>query len=51
MTVRLEDLQPDAQVRGLMGREAVRIVSAVGMGDLEFVSGGLEHIPTRRPQG
>jgi hypothetical protein len=33
MTVRLEDLQPDAQVRGLMGREAVRIVSAEMLGE------------------
>jgi hypothetical protein len=28
MTARLEDLKPDAQVKGLVGREAVRIVSA-----------------------
>jgi hypothetical protein len=40
MIVRLEDLQPDAQVRGLMGRDAVRIDSAVRIGDLEIVSGG-----------
>ena len=33
MTARLEDLKPDAQVRGLVGREAVRIVSAEMLGD------------------
>ena len=33
MTVRLEDLRPDALVKGLVGREAVRIVSAQMMGD------------------
>jgi hypothetical protein len=29
----LEDLKPDAQVRGLVGREAVRIVSAEMLGE------------------
>ncbi|MEY4352150.1 MAG: hypothetical protein RLZZ609_391 [Cyanobacteriota bacterium] len=33
MTARLEDLKPDAQVRGLVGREAVRIVSAEMLGE------------------
>jgi len=47
MTVRLEDLTPDAQVTGLIGREAVRIVSAQMMGeacDLVFRDGqGAKH--------
>ena len=33
MTVRLEQLKPDAMVQGLVGREAVRIVSAEMLGD------------------
>lgn len=33
MTARLEDLKPDAQVRGLLGREAVRIITAQMMGE------------------
>ena len=33
MTTRLEDLKPDALVKGLVGREAVRIVSAEMLGD------------------
>ena len=33
MTTRLEDLKPDAQVKGLLGKQAVRIVSAQMMGD------------------
>ncbi|MFN9692355.1 MAG: DEAD/DEAH box helicase family protein, partial [Synechococcaceae cyanobacterium] len=33
MTARLEELKPDAQVRGLVGREAVRIVTAQMMGE------------------
>ena len=33
MTARLEDLKPDAQVKGLVGREAVRIVSAEMLGE------------------
>ena len=33
MTVRLEDLTPDAQVTGVIGREAVRIVSVQMMGE------------------
>jgi hypothetical protein len=33
MTARLEDLKPDAQVRGLVGREAVRIVSVEMLGE------------------
>lgn len=33
MTTRLEHLKPDAQVLGLLGKEAVRIVSAQMMGD------------------
>ena len=33
MSLRLEDLQPGAQVTGLIGREAVRIVSAQMMGE------------------
>jgi hypothetical protein len=33
MTTRLEDLKPDAQVTGLVGREAVRIVTAQMMGE------------------
>ena len=42
MSLRLEDLTPDAQVTGLLGREAVRIVSAQMMGeacDLVFRDG------------
>jgi len=42
MSLRLEDLTPDAQVTGLIGREAVRIVSAQMMGeacDLVFRDG------------
>jgi superfamily II DNA or RNA helicase len=33
MTARLEDLKPDALVKGLVGREAVRIVTAQMMGE------------------
>jgi len=33
MSLRLEDLKPDAQVTGLIGREAVRIVSAQLLGE------------------
>jgi len=33
MTTRLEDLNPDALVQGLVGREAVRIVTAEMLGD------------------
>jgi SNF2 family DNA or RNA helicase len=33
MTTRLEDLKPDAQVSGLVGRETVRIVSSQMMGE------------------
>jgi len=33
MTTRLEDLKPDALVQGLLGKEAIRIVSAQMMGD------------------
>jgi len=33
VTLRLEDFTPDAQVTGLIGREAVRIVSAQLMGE------------------
>ena len=33
MPLRLEDLKPDAQVTGLIGREAVRIVSTQLMGE------------------
>jgi hypothetical protein len=33
MTTRLEDLKPDALVKGLVGREAVRIVTAQMMGE------------------
>jgi len=33
MPLRLEDLTPDAQLTGLIGREAVRIVSAQMMGE------------------
>ena len=33
MTARLEHLKPDAQVRGLVGREAVRIVTVQMLGD------------------
>jgi hypothetical protein len=52
MTARLEDLKPDAQVRGLVGHEAVRISTAQMMGEaaqilfrdkeaeLETLSGG-----------
>jgi len=42
MPLRLEDLTPDAQLTGLIGREAVRIVSAQMMGeacDLVFRNG------------
>lgn len=42
MPLRLEDLPPDAQVTGLIGREAIRIVSAQMMGeacDLVFRDG------------
>jgi hypothetical protein len=38
MTARLEELKPDVQVRGLKGREAVRVVSAEMMGDSVFSS-------------
>jgi hypothetical protein len=34
MTARLEDLRPDGLVQGLVGREAVRIVSAEMLGDM-----------------
>jgi hypothetical protein len=34
MTARLEDLKPDALVQGLVGREAVRIVTAEMLGDM-----------------
>jgi superfamily II DNA or RNA helicase len=34
MSARLEDLKPDALVQGLVGREAVRIVSAEMLGDM-----------------
>jgi hypothetical protein len=34
MTARLEDLKPDGLVQGLVGREAVRIVSAEMLGDM-----------------
>ena len=34
MTLRLEDLQPDALVQGLVGREAVRVVTAEMLGDM-----------------
>lgn len=34
MTARLEDLKPDALVQGLVGREAVRIVTAEMYGDM-----------------
>ncbi|MBD2551521.1 hypothetical protein H6G65_18440 [Microcystis elabens FACHB-917] len=52
MTARLEDLNPETQVRALVGREAVRIITAQMMGEaaqilfrdkeaeLEIVSGG-----------
>jgi hypothetical protein len=33
MTARLEDLKPDALVKGLVGRETVRIVTAAMLGD------------------
>ncbi len=33
MTARLEDLKPDAQVRGRVGSEAVRIITAQMMGE------------------
>ena len=33
MTARLEDLKPEALVKGLLGREAVRIVTAEMLGD------------------
>ena len=33
MTARLEDLKPDAQVRGLVKREAVRILPAEMLGE------------------
>ena len=33
MTARLEDLKPDAVVKGLVGREAVRIITAQMMGE------------------
>ena len=33
MPLRLEDIKPDAQVTGLVGKEAVRIVSAQMMGE------------------
>jgi superfamily II DNA or RNA helicase len=33
MIARLDDLKPDAQVKGIVGREAVRIVSAEMLGD------------------
>ncbi len=33
MTARLEDLKPDALVKGLVGREAVRIVTAEMLGE------------------
>ena len=33
MTARLEQLKPDAMVQGLVGREAVRIVSAEMLGE------------------
>jgi hypothetical protein len=33
MTARLEDLKPDSMVQGLVGREAVRIVSAEMLGE------------------
>jgi hypothetical protein len=34
MTARLEDLKPDAQVRGLVKREAARIVPAEMLGEV-----------------
>lgn len=34
MTVQLEQLKPDALVKGLAGREAVRIVTAEMLGDM-----------------
>jgi hypothetical protein len=37
MTARLEDLKPDAQVRGLVGREAVRIITAQMMGEAALI--------------
>ena len=40
MTARLEDLKPDARVRGLVGRGAVRIITAQMMAELEIVCGG-----------
>ena len=55
MPLRLEDLTPDAQVTGLIGREAVRIVSAQMMGeacDLVFRDGqGNPHHQTCLPAG
>ena len=33
MTTRLEDLKPDALVQGLVGREAVRLVTAEMLGE------------------
>ena len=33
MTTRLEDLKPDALVQGLVGREAVRVVTAEMLGE------------------
>ncbi len=34
MTTRLEDLKPDALVKGLVGKEAVRLISVQRMGDM-----------------
>lgn len=34
MTTRLEELEPDALVKGLFGKEAVRLISVTRMGDL-----------------
>ena len=34
MTTRLEDLKPEALVKGLVGKEAVRLISVQRMGDM-----------------
>ena len=52
MPLRLEDLKPDAQVTGLIGREAVRIVSTCieeADGDAAFIAKALGDIA--RAQG
>ena len=42
MPLQLDDLSSDAQVTGLIGREAVRIVSVQMMGEADFVCAGVE---------